>query len=73
MLPSMLAPSAKIVDGVVVVNPGSLSKRAGAGAFLNMAILPPVPSGDGGGGGGDGEQVVGHKVYERARVEVVRI
>lgn len=66
VLPSMLAPCAKIVDGVVIINPGTLSKRAGPGTFVNMAIVPPVIA-------EDTEQLVAHKVYERARVEVLKV
>lgn len=66
VLPSMLTPSVKTVDSVVVINPGTLSKRAGPGTFVNMAIMPPRSI-------EDPEQLVAHKVYERARVEVLRV
>lgn len=67
VLPSMLAPSTKVVDGVVAINPGNLSKRAGAGSFAALTIGAP------GKVEGGAEEVFGHKVYERARVEVLRI
>lgn len=68
--PSALLPFAKVVDSVVVVNPGPTSKRRGAGTFAKFAVRPrdvsreerDVP-----------DRLVGHRVFERARVDVVRI
>jgi len=57
-----------VVEGVTVINPGMLSKRKGAGTYSQMSLQPRVLS--------DEEKVqksVLHKVYERARVDVVRI
>ncbi|PNS19273.1 hypothetical protein CAC42_2450 [Sphaceloma murrayae] len=36
--PSVLTPFAKVVDSVVAVNPGSLSKRKGAGTFAELSV-----------------------------------
>ena len=60
----------KVVESVLVANPGSLSKRKATGTFAQMAIYPrkltdeerAVP-----------EAVVGNMVFDRARVDVVRI
>ncbi|CAZ83810.1 unnamed protein product [Tuber melanosporum] len=68
VLPSMLASSAKVVDGVLVLNPGFLSKRMGPGSYAEMHVLPPqVKDGE------EGEEELSHRVWERARVEVLRI
>jgi len=66
--PSVLTPFAKVVESVVVVNPGTLSKRRGPGTYAQMTILPRKLR--------ENEQnadVVGHELYNRARVDVVRI
>lgn len=52
----------------MVVNPGSLSKKKGAGTFSHMALQPRILSED-----ERGQRNVLHKVFERARVDVVRI
>lgn len=65
VLPSTLPTLAGVVDGVVVVNPGVVSKRAGAGTYARITIEAPRVEG--------GEELVGHRIFERARVEVVRI
>lgn len=49
-----------------MINPGTLSKRKGAGTYARMTLHAPST-------GGSSEAVVGHKVYERARVEIVKI
>lgn len=66
VLPSMLASSAKVVDSVLVLNPGFLSKRMGPGSYAEMHVLPPQVK-----GGEEGE--LSHRVWERARVEILRI
>jgi len=66
--PSVLTPFAKVVESVVVVNPGTLSKRRGPGTYAQMTIQPRKLK--------ENEQnadVVGHELYNRARVDVVRI
>jgi len=54
------------VDGVVVVNPGSVSKKASAGTFARVYIAPKEQS---------GMDVDGMKadVWERCRVDLHRI
>lgn len=69
VLPSVLPSSAKIVDGVVVVNPGCLSKKLGSGSYVKMTVVPAEKFVEEGGPEGGCR----HRVYERARVEVVRI
>ena len=70
--PSMLTPFAKVVESVVVVNPGTLSKRRGAGTFAQLSILPRKLRAEEEGDQGEAT-VVGHELFDRARVDVVRI
>ncbi|KAJ5620243.1 hypothetical protein N7510_004227 [Penicillium lagena] len=68
IVPSMLPPFVKVVDSVLVINPGTLSKRRAAGTFAQMAVHPRLVGED------EREQKqLGHKLYERARVNVNRI
>ncbi|KAI1102398.1 DNA polymerase alpha, subunit B [Jackrogersella minutella] len=69
IVPSALPPFAKVVESVLVINPGYISKRRGAGTYARMALFPlKVTDQDLGAGG-----MVHHKVFERARVEITRI
>ncbi len=56
------------MEGVTVINPGTLSKRKGAGTYSQLSLQPRLLSED-----EKGEKSVLHKVYDRARVDVVRI
>ncbi|PWY66118.1 DNA polymerase [Aspergillus heteromorphus CBS 117.55] len=68
IVPSMLPPFVKVVDSVTVINPGTLSKRRGAGTYAQMAVHARTIADD------EREQKqVGHKLYERARVDITRI
>lgn len=52
----------------MVINPGTLSKRKAAGTYAQMSLQPRVLQ--------DEERTlksVPHKIYERARVDVMRI
>ena len=52
----------------MVINPGTLSKRKAAGTYAQMSLQPRVLQ--------EQERTlanVPHKVYERARVDVIRI
>ena len=89
VLPSHLDAFARTVDSVVAVNPGCVCRKAGYGTFAEVWIGPigeangadGGSSGDGGGKvevGPDGKvestgQIIEHKVWERARVDVIRI
>lgn len=66
--PSALAPFAKVVESVVCINPGTLAKKRGAGTFAQMTVCPRNV--DEAEMASDG---VEKRVYERARVDVVRI
>ncbi|EAL91314.1 DNA polymerase alpha/primase associated subunit [Aspergillus fumigatus Af293] len=64
----ILTSVAQVVDSVLVINPGTLSKRRAAGTYAQMAIHPRVIADD------EREQKqLSHKLYERARVDVIRI
>lgn len=68
IVPSMLTPFAKVVESVVVVNPGSVSKRRGAGTFAELRVKARTVSQE------EAEaEVLGHELFNRARVDVVRI
>jgi DNA polymerase alpha subunit B len=52
---------------VLVINPGSLSKRKGAGTYAKMTLYPPSQDNTVSGG------MVAHMIFERARVEITKI
>ncbi|KAE8451469.1 hypothetical protein EG329_003542 [Mollisiaceae sp. DMI_Dod_QoI] len=68
IVPSALPPFAKVVESVIVINPGYLSKRRAAGTYTKITVYPYSLS-----EAERGSSVVAHKVFERARVDVVRI
>ncbi|QIW94859.1 hypothetical protein AMS68_000377 [Peltaster fructicola] len=66
--PSVLTPFAKVIRGVLCINPGTLSKKRGAGTLAAISVQPRQLTDD------EREaDVVLHKVYERARVDITRI
>ena len=60
----------QVVEGVLVANPGTLSKRKGPGTYAQMAVYPRRLTDE---ERSAPEAVVGNNVFERARVDVVRI
>lgn len=60
--------SCQVVDSVLVINPGTLSKRRAAGTYAQMAIHPRVITEE-----ERGQKQLDHKLYERARVDINRI
>lgn len=58
----------QVIESVLVINPGYLSKRRGAGTYARMSLYPPSQSDIEG-----SEGMMGHKVFDRARVEITRI
>ncbi|GHJ84547.1 hypothetical protein NliqN6_0949 [Naganishia liquefaciens] len=72
ILPSRLKYFAKIVDSVVAVNPSYLVKGNSAGTYCKMSIHPH-PKERLMRAGEDEEEEVDHEVYERARVDLMRI
>lgn len=59
----------QVVESVLVINPGYLSKRRGAGTYARMTLYPPSLSDIESSGG----NMMGHKIFDRARVEITRI
>ena len=59
----------QVIKGVLAVNPGSLSKRKGPGTYIQMTIYPRKVTDD------ERERgtAVGHNLFDRARVDIVRI
>ncbi|KAM3583242.1 DNA-directed DNA polymerase alpha subunit pol12 [Umbelopsis sp. WA50703] len=66
ILPSRLKSFAKIVDSVVCVNPGYLSKKQSGGTFARATIHPLTVV-------GDGDVGTEAKIWERARVDLIKI
>lgn len=74
--PSSLPQFANIVDSVVVVNPGSLSKKRNTGTFAQIYVRPvELTLIENGVSNGElqGNRAIGHKLFERARVDVIKI
>lgn len=65
--PSVLPPFAKVVESVIAVNPGTLMKKRGAGTYARLTIKPMVVD------GATEDGLLGNKLWERCRVDVVRI
>ncbi|KAL9056019.1 MAG: hypothetical protein Q9162_003198 [Coniocarpon cinnabarinum] len=69
LTPSLLNPFVKVVDGVTVVNPGSVMRKSNAGSFAHLYVHARQVS--------DEERVAGdlipHAVYERTRIDVVKV
>lgn len=68
IVPSALPPFAKVVESVLVINPGFLSKRKAAGTYARLTVQPAAVKEE-----DEGRKMVPHRLYERARVEIVRI
>ncbi|CBX96702.1 hypothetical protein IAQ61_005437 [Plenodomus lingam] len=67
--PSVLQGTVKVVESVLVVNPGTLAKRRAAGSFARLIVKPAVVREE------ERERgvAVAHRVWERVRVDIVRI
>ncbi|KAL1646279.1 DNA-directed DNA polymerase alpha subunit pol12 [Didymella pomorum] len=67
--PSALQGTVKVVESVIVINPGTLAKRRAAGTFARIIVQPARVT--------DEERqrgvAVAHKLWERCRVDIVRI
>ncbi|MCJ1396742.1 DNA-directed DNA polymerase alpha subunit pol12 [Xylographa bjoerkii] len=70
ILPSALTPFAKVVESVLVVNPGSTSKKRAPGTYAQLALYPRKVTEE---EHAAESTMVGHKVFDRARVDIVRI
>ncbi|KAF4584505.1 DNA polymerase alpha subunit B [Ophiocordyceps camponoti-floridani] len=67
LVPSVLPPFVKVIESVLAINPGHLSKRKGPGTYAHMTLCAPDVT------TAEGDAVVGHRIFDRARVEIVRI
>lgn len=79
IMPSMLKHFAKIVDSAVMVNPATMTRRNQPGTFAKMTIYP-TPRRDLEEAANnmevdddDDDKSLDHRVYERVRVDIVRI
>ncbi|KKK16017.1 hypothetical protein AOCH_005870 [Aspergillus ochraceoroseus] len=68
IVPSLLPPFIKVIDSVLTINPGTISKRRSAGTYAQIAIHPRVISEE-----ERGKKHIRHNLYERARVDILRI
>ncbi|PKS09802.1 hypothetical protein jhhlp_004424 [Lomentospora prolificans] len=68
VIPSALQPFSRVVNGVLIINPGSLSKRRGAGSYARMTLYPRHISPE-----ESSSALLAHKIFERARVDVMKI
>ncbi|KAF4626205.1 hypothetical protein G7Y89_g11956 [Cudoniella acicularis] len=69
VVPSALPPFAKVVESVLVINPGYLSKRKAAGTYSKLTVFPMSLTDE----EKNSTQMIGHRLFERARVDVLRI
>ena len=58
-----------MVESVLVVNPGYLSKRKAAGTYGKMTVYPASMTDEERNAG----VMVSHKLFNRARVEIMKI
>lgn len=58
----------QVVESVLVINPGTISRRRAAGTYAQMAVHPREITEE-----ERGQKQLGHKIYERARVDITRI
>ncbi|OBT87891.1 hypothetical protein VE02_02652 [Pseudogymnoascus sp. 03VT05] len=69
IVPSALPPFAKVVESVLVINPGVVARRKAAGTYARVSVGEAGLTEEERNGG----QTVAHKLYERARVEIVKV
>ncbi|KAG9231916.1 DNA polymeras-like protein alpha/primase associated subunit [Amylocarpus encephaloides] len=69
IVPSALGFFAKVVESVVVINPGFLSKRKAAGTYAKLTVYPAKLSEE----ETNSTQMIGHRLHERARVDIIKI
>lgn len=78
IVPSMIKSFAKLVDSTVVLNPSFLVRGNTAGTFARMAVHPlereelerRTREGD---EGGEVDEPIEHRVWERCRVDIVKV
>ncbi|KAK4704750.1 DNA polymerase alpha subunit B, partial [Phenoliferia sp. Uapishka_3] len=78
ILPSLLKHFSKLVDSVVFVNPSFLTKGNSAGTFARLTIKPMDKDAlldriEGRGVDEEPDEPVEHRVYERCRVDIIKV
>lgn len=73
VVPSLLLPFAKVVESVVSVNPGMLMKKRGPGTYARLTIRPLEKSEVNEEEEKRNQGFTGNRVWERCRVDIVRI
>jgi hypothetical protein len=79
IMPSMLKHFAKVVDSAVMINPATVTRKNQPGTFVKMTIYPTpqreleeaantVEVDE-----ADDEKMMEHRIYERVRVDIVRV
>ena len=59
----------QVVESVLVINPGYLSKRRGAGTYARLTLYPPTIKDEDARSG----HLMAHNIFERAKVEITKI
>lgn len=67
--PSQLTTFVKVVDNVITINPGSLSKKAGPGTYAKLYVEPKDVTSE----EDDATGLLLHEVWKRARIDIVKI
>ena len=62
-----------MVKSVLVINPGTLSKRKAAGTFARMTILPASVTDEDREAFKKNGDLITHKIFERTRVDIIKI
>lgn len=77
ILPSDMTPMAKVIDGVLIINPGSLSKKAGHGTYAHVLIQPRNRSAQNEGQPlqveNDQNNLLPIELWKRVKVDITRI
>ncbi|KAK4554390.1 DNA-directed DNA polymerase alpha subunit pol12 [Recurvomyces mirabilis] len=69
VLPSVLNPFVKVIEGITCLNPGTLSKKRGAGHYAALNVQARSLTEE----EREAGQAVAHNVFERTRVDITRI
>ena len=71
VVPSQMTTFVKVVDNVITINPGGLSKKAGSGTYARVYVQPRSDETEN--DKVDEEGLILNEVWRRARVDIVRI
>ncbi len=61
-----------MVESVLCINPGTLSKRKAPGTYAKVTVLPATISDEERRAVGD-TGMIAHRMFDRARVDIVKI